>query len=191
MNQPHGRFAGNALEVDESVDILRGGGPTDMVEICLALAAELLISTSLDKSQQSAIKRLQGLITSGAALEKLCEMVAAQGGNLDAPRPVAPKSEVLADRAGYVTAINAEQVGMAVIELGGGRKKLGDRLDHSTGLEMRVRLGEKLDHGQPLAHLFAPPDKAPLARRMIAAAITIADHPLPSPPLIVERILAR
>jgi pyrimidine-nucleoside phosphorylase len=191
MNQPHGRFAGNAVEVDESVEILRGGGPADMVEICLALAAELLISTGIDQSQQSAIERLQGLITSGAALEKLREMVVAQGGDLDAPRPVAPKSEVLAEGAGYVTAINAEQLGMAVIELGGGRKKLGDTLDHSTGLEMRVRLGEKLDRGQPLVHLFAPPHKAPLAKKMIAAAITIADHSLPPPPLIVERILPR
>jgi pyrimidine-nucleoside phosphorylase len=188
MNQPHGRFAGNAVEVDESVEILRGGGPLDMVEICVALAAELLTSTGIEKSQSNAIQRLGRLIHSGAALEKLREMVAAQGGDLDAPRPIAPKSELLADRAGYVAAINAEQLGMAIIELGGGRKKLGDKLDFSTGLEMRVRLGEKIDLGQPLANVFAPADKAPAARKMIADAITIADQPVQPPPLIVERI---
>ena len=188
MNQPHGRFAGNAVEVDESVDILRGGGPLDMVEICFALAAELLTSTGVEKSQSDAIQRLGRLIQSGAALEKFREMVAAQGGDLDAPRPIAPKSEVLADRAGYVAAINAEQLGMAIIELGGGRKKLGDKLDFSTGLEMLVRLGEKIDRGQPLANVFAPADKAPVARKMIADAITIADQPVQPPPLIVERI---
>jgi pyrimidine-nucleoside phosphorylase len=188
MNQPHGRFAGNAVEVDESVEILRGGGPLDMVEICVALAAELLTSTGIEKSQSDAIQRLGRLIQSGAALEKLREMVAAQGGDLGAPRSIAPKSEVLADRAGYATAINAEQLGMAIIELGGGRKKLGDKLDFSTGLEMRIRLGEKIDRGQPLANVFAPADKAPIARKMIADAITIADQPVQPPPLIVERI---
>ena len=188
MNQPHGRFAGNAVEVEESVEILRGGGPLDMVEICVALAAELLTSAGAEKSQSDAIQRLGRLIQSGAALEKLREMVAAQGGDLDAPRPIAPKSEVLADRAGYVAAIDAEQLGMAIIELGGGRKKLGDKLDFSTGLEMRVRLGEKIDRGQPLANVFAPADKAPVAQKMIADAITIADQPVQPPPLIVERI---
>jgi pyrimidine-nucleoside phosphorylase len=189
MNQPHGRFAGNAVEVDESVEILRGGGPRDMVQICFALAAELLYSSGLEKSLGGAIHRLQGLINSGAALEKLREMVAAQGGDLDAPRAVAPKSAVLADRAGFIIAINAEQLGMAIIELGGGRKKLGDQLDHSTGLEMRVRLGEKIERGQPLAHIFAQPDRAPLAAKMIAEAITIGDQPVPPPELVVERIL--
>ena len=191
MNQPHGRFAGNAVEVDESVEILRGGGPPDMVEICLALAADLLVSTGLEKSQLDGIQRLHGLIGSGSALEKLREMVAAQGGDLDAPRPVAPKSAVPADRAGYVTAINAEQLGMAIIELGGGRKKLGDQLDHSTGLEMRVRLGEKIDRGQALALRFSPAEKAPLAKNMIAEAITIGDQTVQPPPLVVERILPK
>lgn len=96
---------------------------------------------------------------------------------------------MLADRAGYITAINAEQLGMAIIELGGGRKQLGDRLDHSTGLEMQVRLGEKIERGQPLVHLFAPPDKAAVVQTMIAEAIIIGDQPVPPPELVVERIL--
>ncbi len=89
-------------------------------------------------------------------MEKFREMVAAQGGNLDAKRPIAPASEVTAAKSGYVAAMNVEQLGFAIIELGGGRQKLGDKLDFSTGLEMLVRLGDKVEKGQPLVRLFAP-----------------------------------
>ncbi|HTQ39205.1 MAG TPA: thymidine phosphorylase [Pirellulales bacterium] len=190
MNQPHGRMAGNAVEVDESVATLQGKGPADLVELCFALTAELLISTGLEKTAAAAKKRLQGLIDSGAALEKFREMVAAQGGNLDAKRPIAPACEVTASRAGYIAAMNVEQLGFAIIELGGGRQKLGDKLDFSTGLEMLVRLGDKVDRGQPLVRVFAPPAKAETAKKMIAAAISISGQPVTPPPLIVERIIA-
>jgi pyrimidine-nucleoside phosphorylase len=188
MNQPHGRMAGNAVEVDESVATLQGKGPPDLVELCFALTAELLLSTGAEKTADAAKKRLQGLIDSGAALEKFREMVAAQGGNLDAKRPIAPASEVTAAKAGYIAAMNVEQLGFAIIELGGGRQKLGDKLDFSTGLEMLVRLGDKVSQGQPLVRLFAQPAKAPVAQKMISAAIPISDQPFTPPPLIVERI---
>ncbi len=191
MNQPHGRMAGNSVEVDESVATLRGEGPPDVVELVLSLGAELLVSAGLDKSTDAAKQRLQGHIKSGAGLEKFREMVAAQGGNLDAKRPVAPASDVASEKAGYVTAMNVEQLGMSIIELGGGRKKLGDKLDHSTGLEMLVRLGDKVDRGQPLVRMFAPPDKAPQAKKMVLEAITISDSQQPVPKLIVERILPK
>jgi pyrimidine-nucleoside phosphorylase len=188
MNQPHGRMAGNAVEVDESVATLQGHGPNDLLGLCIALSAELLVSTGLEQSPTAAGNRLLELIRSGAALEKFREMVAAQGGNLDAKRPIAPASEVTADRAGYIAAMNVEQLGFAIIELGGGRQKLGDKLDFSTGLEMLVRLGDKIDRGQPLVRVFAPPTKADAAKKMITAAITISDQPFTPPPLIVERI---
>jgi pyrimidine-nucleoside phosphorylase len=190
MNQPHGRMAGNAVEVDESVATLQGKGPRDLVEICFALTTELLISAGVEKTADAAKKRLQGLIDSGAALEKFREMVTAQGGNLDGKRPIAPASEVTAAKAGYVASMNVEQLGFSIIELGGGRQKLGDKLDFSTGLEMLVRLGDKVDRGQPLVRLFAPPAKAPAAIKMVTAAITISDSPVTPPPLIVERITA-
>ncbi len=191
MNQPHGRMAGNSVEVDESVATLRGEGPSDVVELVLSLGAELLVSTGLDKSTDAAKQRLQGHIKSGAGLEKFREMVAAQGGNLDTKRTIAPASDVPSEKAGYVTAMNVEQLGMSIIELGGGRKKLGDKLDHSTGLEMLVRLGDKVDRGQPLVRMFAPPDKAPQAKKMVVEAITISDSAQPVPKLIVERILPK
>jgi pyrimidine-nucleoside phosphorylase len=191
MNQPHGRMAGNAVEVDESVATLQGKGPADLVELCFALTTELLLSAGVEKTADAAKKRLQSLIDSGAALEKFREMVAAQGGDLDEERHIAPASEVTAAKAGYVASMNVEQLGFAIIELGGGRQKLGDKLDFSTGLEMLVRLGDKVDQGEPLVRVFAHHDKAEVARQMVSAAISLSDAPVKPPPLIVERIAAK
>ncbi len=188
MNQPHGRMAGNAVEVNESIDALAGKGPADLMELCLALSAELLTSTGIEKSTAGAIARLNGLIASGEALAKFKEMVVAQGGDLDESRPIAPTSDVTAAQNGYIAAMNTEQLGMALIELGGGRKKLGDQVDHSVGLEMLVRLGDRVEKGQPIVRVFAHAATAAIGRKMIEDAITISDHPVQPPKLIVERI---
>jgi pyrimidine-nucleoside phosphorylase len=191
MNQPHGVAAGHTVEIEESLDVLRGEGPDDVVELTLALGAELLVSTGLDSSHVDAAGRLRGHIDSGAALEKFREMVAAQGGDLEALIPRAPSNTMILGRAGFVNAIHTEALGMALIEMGGGRKKLGDKIDHSIGLEMLVRLGDRLERDQPIAYVLAPPGKVELGMKMIAEAITIGEEPQPAPPLIVERIEAR
>ncbi len=191
MNQPHGRMAGHTVEIEETLATLRGEGPADVVELVLSLGAELLVSTGLEKTHEAAKSRLQGLISSGQGMAKFREMIAAQGGNLDAKRPIAPASEATASKPGYVAAIDSEMLGMALIELGGGRKKLGDKIDFSVGLEMLVRLGDKVSADQPLVRVFAPADKAPLAKKMIADAIKLSDQPITPPKLIVERITAK
>jgi pyrimidine-nucleoside phosphorylase len=188
MNQPLGRMAGNANEVNESVDALVGKGPPDLMEITLELGAELLVLAKRESSTSAARKRLEKAISSGAGLEKFREMVAAQGGDLDAPRPVAPAHEVLSARDGYVTAIDTERLGYVVINLGGGRRQLGDKLDLSVGFEMLVRVGDKIEPHQPLARIFAQPDAVVHVKRDLLAAITIGDDPISRPPLIVERI---
>lgn len=188
MNQPLGRMVGNAVEVNESVDALEGKGPADLMEVTLALGAELLVSTKRADSIEFAKEKLQQTIDSGAAREKFAQMVAAQGGDLDAPRAVAPASEVTTDRAGYVAAMNAEKLGQAVIAMRGGRKQLGDTLDLSTGFEMLVRLGDRVESGQPLATLFAPANVADEGRQLLLSAIEIADEPPTVGPLILERI---
>jgi pyrimidine-nucleoside phosphorylase len=188
MNQPLGRMAGNAVEVNESVDALTGKGPADLMEVTLELGAELLVLTKHEPSLGKAKARLQQAIDSGAGLEKFREMVAAQGGNLDAPRPVAPASEVASPRAGYVAKMDTEALGRVVIELGGGRKKLGDVLDLSTGFEMLVRLGDEVEPGQPLVRLFAKPEAAERVKSELLAAIAISNEPVMPPTLIAERI---
>ena len=182
MNQPLGRMAGNANEVNESVDCLMGKGPADLMDVTLELGAELLVLTKSrvvdDGRGQQAARRPDRL---GSGLEKFREMVAAQGGNLDAPRPVAPAHEIASPRAGYVTAIDTEDIGIVIIELGGGRKKLGDKLDLSVGIEMLVRLGDTVEAGQPLARIFARPDQVEWVTPDFLAAITIGDAAIEPP----------
>jgi pyrimidine-nucleoside phosphorylase len=190
MNQPHGRMCGNTVEVEESLDILRGEGPDDASDLSIALAAELLVQTGIDKTHDEATKRLNGLIASGHAMEKFREMVAAQGGDLDKLVPAAPAVALPGNRVGYITAMNCEQLGMALIEMGGGRKKLGDKVDHSIGLEMLVRLGDRVERDQPIANVYAPSSKSAAGIQMIMEAITIGEEPIEPPPLIVERIEA-
>jgi thymidine phosphorylase len=188
MNQPLGRMAGNPNEENESVDALVGKGPDDLLEVTLELGAELLVLATPDSTTAAARKRLERAISSGAGLEKFREMVAAQGGNLDAPRPVAPGHDIGSPYAGFVTAIDTERLGYVVINLGGGRRQLGDKLDLSVGFEMMVRLGDKVEHGQPLARIFARDDQVTHVKRDMLAAITIGDDLIEPPPLIVERI---
>jgi pyrimidine-nucleoside phosphorylase len=188
MNQPLGRMAGNSNEVNESVDALQGKGPVDMMEVTLQLGAELLMLANRESTTAAARHRLERAISSGAGLEKFREMVAAQGGNLDAPRPVAPANDVTSPMNGYVTAIDAERLGYVVIHLGGGRKQLTDKLDLSVGFEMFVRIGDKVEKGQPLARIFAKPDAFNEVKRDFIAAITLDDEKVEPPALIVEHI---
>jgi thymidine phosphorylase len=202
MNQPLGRMAGNAVEVDESVAALEGRGPADLMEVTYALGAEALVSASNPPPSQggarggitdgeklaSARAQLEKTIASGQAREKFAEMVHAQGGNLEAPRPVSPASELPAPRAGYIASVDAELLGKAIIAMGGGRQQLSDKLDHSTGLEMLTRLGDRVDAGQPLVRIFAKPADAETVRPMLREAIQIADQSPQLGPLILDRI---
>src|SRR5688572_5969434 len=102
MHQPLGRMAGNAVEVNESIDVLRGAGPADLIEVTLELGAEVLVLAKRETTLQAARSRLKKAIASGTGLEKFREMVAAQGGSVDAPRHVAPAQEVDSMRPGIV-----------------------------------------------------------------------------------------
>jgi pyrimidine-nucleoside phosphorylase len=201
MNQPLGRMVGNAVEVNESLAALEGRGPADMMEVTLALGAEVLRSArrrgadhqtaateATPDINDPTLAELQRTIDSGAAREKFAQMVAAQGGDLDAPRPVAPASELTSDRDGYIASIDAERLGQAIIAMRGGRQQLGDQLDHSTGVEMLARLGDPVEHGQPLVRVYAPSSSAEEARRMLAEAIVIEESQRKVDPLIVDRI---
>ncbi len=188
MNQPLGRMAGNAIEVNESVEMLQGTSPADLLEVTLALGAEILVLTKRESSEAAARGRLEKAISSGAGLEKFREMVAAQGGDLDSPRTVSPPQEVVSPKAGFVAEMDTELLGRVIIELGGGRKKLGDALNLSVGLEMLVRLGDKVEKGQPLVRVFARPAAAAAVEAELIQAITIDDKPVRPPVLISERI---
>jgi pyrimidine-nucleoside phosphorylase len=188
MNQPLGRMVGNAVEVNESVAALEGRGPDDLMEVTLALGAELLVSTGRVDSLPQAHAKLQQTIDSGAAREKFAQMVAAQGGDLEAPRLVAPPQEVTSSVTGCVSHIDAEQLGQAIITMKGGRQQLGDPLDHSTGLEMLVRLGQSVEVGEPLVRLFASADKLAQVTPMVRQAIVLGSEKCEEPQLLLDRI---
>jgi thymidine phosphorylase len=112
-------------------------------------------------------------------------MAAAQGGDVDAPRDIAPRHVLTAERAGYVEIVDAEQFGWAVIELGGGRRSQGDVIVHSVGLECLVKTGDRVDAGQPLVHVFANADGVERVKPLIGRALRVVDE-MPAAPRLIE-----
>jgi pyrimidine-nucleoside phosphorylase len=188
MSQPLGRMVGNALEIHESLQILDGQGPSDLLELILELGSRLLLLAGLASDPAEARIRLQQKIDSGAARERFEQMVHSHGGDLNKIVPLSEKQTLLAPQAGYLNRMNAERIGLAVIEMGGGRKLMGDPLDHSTGLEFLVRLGDKLEQGQPIAHLYAPRHHSDYPRELVLASLSIEPNPNSVPELILDRI---
>lgn len=188
MNQPLGRMCGNAVEVNETVQALQGNGPSDLMELTLALGAELLVLTRAANNTPEATQQLQRCIDNGTGYEKFGEMVRIQGGDLDAPRSVAPATEVVAQSAGYITRMDCEALGQAIVIMGGGRWQVTDRVDFSVGLEMLVRIGDRVAAGQPLVRVFANPTQFEKVQSNIPDAIVIGPEPVTPQRLIVERI---
>jgi pyrimidine-nucleoside phosphorylase len=189
MNQPLGRMAGNAVEVMESIDTLCGRGPADLVELTLTLGAELLVLVGKAADLAEGQEQLRGALDSGRGLEKFREMVRAQGGDPDAPLPIAPAMPLTAPRDGFVAAIDCEKIGYAVIALGGGRKQLGDAIDPSVGVQMLVRLGDRVSAGQPWLNLLAHERGREEAVRLLNDSLQIADEPPQPLPLIADRVV--
>ena len=186
MNQPLGKMIGNAVEIDESVQVLKGEGPADVTELTLELAARLLEQAGVCESTSQARLQLQEKIDSGEAYQRLVEMVEAHGGDLEAERPLANKQPVLANESGFLSRVNAERLGLAVIEMGGGRKKLGDSLDHSTGIEFLLKIGDPVENGQPIANVFCDGAKAEYANQLVSAAVGVSPVAVDALPLIAD-----
>lgn len=186
MNQPLGRMIGNAVEIDESIDILKGTGPSDATELTLELGARLLVAAGVNPDPESARDRLNDKINTGEALEKLEEMVKSHGGDLNRRRIVGRRHIVESNSGGYLSRVNAERLGLAIIEMGGGRKKMGDPIDHSTGIEFLVRIGDRIENGQPIAHVFCDSSAAQYAVELVGASVGFDESPVDSPQLIVD-----
>jgi pyrimidine-nucleoside phosphorylase len=185
MNQPLGRMCGNAVEVLESIDVLKGGGPTDVRLLTLELCADLLVSTGVEKTQKDAVNRCAGLLDDGSAFERYCRMVRAQGGDPDAALNVAKATDLVADTDGVISAMDTEALGLVIISLGGGRRKMGDPIDHSVGLEILVRIGDRVSRGTPLVKIFSEQPEAVIPS--LREAIQISETGK-APELIAERI---
>ena len=184
MTQPLGKMVGNACEVDESIETLQGGGPSEVRELTVELAARLLLSTAQETNLDDARLRLERLLDSGAALERFERMVAWQGGDLIARRALGAETPCFASRSGYVTAIDGQLLGQAIIAMGGGRKKAGEPIDFSVGLKMECKIGDAVQASQPLLFLLCDdPAKRMEASQLVEQAFQIGDEHPPFVPL--------
>lgn len=186
MNQPLGRMIGNAVEINESVDVLQGNGPNDVTTLTLELGSRLLLAVKTCNTLDEARVLLQSKIDSGAGYERFLEMVKAHGGDLSATLPVAQKHTVTASENGFLSRINAQRLGLAVIEMGGGRKKIGDPIDPSTGIEFLKRIGDPVEKDEPIANVFSDGSATDYACELVGAAVGVSPSPVDSASLIVD-----
>lgn len=161
MDQPLGFAVGNALEVREAINTLKGKGPKDLTELCLTLGSNMVVLAGGAKDADEAREKLVNAIKSGAALNKLKEFVKAQGGNakeVDDP-DILPQAkyvvEVPSAREGFVEKINAESIGIAAMKLGAGRATKEDKIDLGVGIVLNKKRGDKVNKGETLAYIYS------------------------------------
>lgn len=171
MSVPLGRTAGNALEVRESLEVLAGGGPSDVVDLTVALAVEMLAAADRPASEAD----VREALADGRAMDKWRAMIAAQGGDVDAPLPVAKESEtVVAPESGVLASLDAYAVGVAVHRLGAGRVRKEDAVQAAAGIEIHVKPGETVAAGQPLFTLHTDtPERFARAREALQGGWTV------------------
>ncbi len=196
MSQPLGNAVGNAVELCEALDTLHGAGPTDFRKHCLTIASQMLVLTGQAQDAEDAESQLTHLLDSRLALAKFREWISAQGGSMSyvddrARLPTARLvREVPAPRSGYVAGLNAREVGLTSMLLGGGRAAKGDPIDHAVGIVLQAKIGDYVREGQPLLTIHAN-DEAKLsgARQRLLAAYEWSDGPV-EPPALTHQIVS-
>ena len=183
MDAPLGRAVGNAVEVAESIETLRGAGPADLVEVTLALAREMLALAGIDADPAAAL-------ADGRALARYRQMIAGQGGDPDAPLPVAGHAQVVpAMRAGYLRRLDAAAVGTAAWRLGAGRARKEDQVSAGVGVICLAKPGERVQAGQPLLELRSDdPGRFAGAIDALSGGIEIGPDQPVTGPAVIERI---
>jgi pyrimidine-nucleoside phosphorylase len=196
MNQPLGKAVGNALEVIESVETLKGRGPRDLVELCRELTAHMLLLGNVTDSLEEARARFDSSISSGEALERLTQVVAEQGGD---PRALEdylrlPQAEyqdsIVASQNGYIEGLDAHTMGLASMILGAGRNRADAVIDPAVGLVFEKRAGDPVRVGERICVIYSNDrSRVPWALDMIREAITYSPEPVLATPMVLERVL--
>ncbi len=193
MSQPLGRAIGNSLEVREAIEALRGEGPADLREHCLALGAEMLVLGGLAVTPEAAHARLAQLLDAGGALDRFRRWVQAQGGDprvtedpLRLPQATV-QTPILAPRQGYIAGLDARACGLTAVTLGAGRETKGAPIDPAVGILLQAKVGDRVQEGEPLFTVHARTDEeARRAGEGLLAAVAWSDAPVEPPPLIHE-----
>ena len=170
MDVPLGLTVGNALEIRETIEVLSGGGPADVIELTLILAQEMLDAAKVKSKIDPATA-----LKNGAAMDVWRKMITAQGGDLSSPLPIAKdKTYMKADRSGKLLNLDALKVGISAWKLGAGRQKQGDRLQHGAGIEIHAKPGDLVKQGQNILTLHSDdPARFAPALEALAGAVTI------------------
>jgi len=195
MDAPLGRCVGNALEVIEAVETLKGNGPHDLTELSVRLAAEMVRLAGVAATPEEADRRVRAVLLSGAGLERFRRCVEEQGGD---PRalddysrlPTAPRTmAVVAPRAGFIAEMTAGAVGVAGMVLGGGRERAGDAVDHAVGIVCRAKPGERVAAGQVVYEVhYRTTSRLLAALPLLEESFGVADAPPDPRPLVLEEI---
>jgi thymidine phosphorylase len=195
MDAPLGQAVGHSLEVQEALNTLRrGDGPADLVELALTLVAALVRDSGLRPAPRAARELTEKKLRDGSAYAVMEEMIAAQGGDLaafvDAPAHAGRMRQVVeAPEAGFIAAIDADAVALAVRQLGGGRLKKSDDIDLGVGVVLARKPGQAVERGGPLAEVYAADDgAAQAAATQLSAAIQIAPEQPAAQPLVLEQL---
>jgi pyrimidine-nucleoside phosphorylase len=198
MDRPLGHACGNALEVVEAIDVLKGGGPPDLIEVTMALGARMLVLGTVAATLDGAHAMMRDAIASGKALQKLEEIVAAQGGDKAVIRdpsrlPRAPYQEQFtAMRGGVVASVDPRAIGYGIIALGGGRTRMEDTVDPAVGFVVTAKPGTRVSKGQALATVYArTEDDLRLGREVLEKAIVIGDSAPAGLPLVSHLVTGR
>ena len=184
MSVPLGLTAGNALEVEEAIEVLAGGGPSDVVELTLALAHEMIAAVGRNDHDPA------DLLASGAAMDVWRSMIKAQGGDPDAKLPVARETDVIiAEQNGVLQSLDALAVGEAAWRLGAGRARKEHTVQAGAGVQLHAKPGARVRAGEPLITLHTDtPERFMRAREALAGAYTIGEAAPPERPLIIDRV---
>jgi len=195
MDQPLGRAVGNALEVIECVEVLKGCGPPDLVDVSIELTARMLVLGGIVADRASGERKARDTIASGAGLDQFRRIVEHQGGEpriVDDVRrlPAAPSRHVVkAERAGFVTSIDARKVGEASVSLGAGRDRIEDPIDPAVGIMLAAKVGDRVSAGDPILELhYREKSRLEQAIARLAGAIAIEASAPPQPRLIVGEV---
>lgn len=185
MNQPLGNAIGNALEIEESIALLKGNGPADLLDLVLTIGSQMVVMANKATDLDAARKMLQQHIDDGSALTKFKEMIIAQGGDgrvIENPTMMPQATyqmPILAARDGVITKMKADEMGIAAMMLGGGRQKKDDQLDYAVGLTLSKKVGDEVHQGDTILTIHSNREDVGDVQQLIEANISIGDEVQP------------